>query len=390
MHAKYSTLWIFWCFAGWKLRLRPLRFFCVQLKVSQTSRLIYVVLWASRHAARCPSACGTWQSQAVTHPIINPARRCLTSVIEPTPMRQRRVPYNQTKIARIHECMMHCVPHWTEGISACKRDCVPHQIYAITECITDHHSKQRNLWIHEKLCTTPNRKNLWMNETLCAKPNRDNLWMRDTLCAKPNRQNRWMHETLHVYHTEQMELLNSLSMCTTLNRWNYLMHDHCVPNQTERISECMITCAPKQIQRISDCMSETRCGTPNRDNIWMHETLCTKLSGENIWYMRHCVPNKTVRISKCMRHCVPNQTLCATPNRGNIWMHDILCTIRGTRLCVPNWTERIYDTWVEALRTKQNKDTFSMHETMCAKLSRGNLWIHEARCAKLRQRESII
>ena len=26
----------------------------------------------------------TWQSQAVTHPIMNRARRCLTSVIEPT------------------------------------------------------------------------------------------------------------------------------------------------------------------------------------------------------------------------------------------------------------------------------------------------------------------
>ena len=96
MHAKYSTLWIFWGFAGWKLRLRPLRFFYVQLKVSQTSNLIYVVLWAPRHdiAARCPSAYGTWQSQAVTHPNMNRARRCLTSVIEPTPMRERRVPYS--------------------------------------------------------------------------------------------------------------------------------------------------------------------------------------------------------------------------------------------------------------------------------------------------------
>ena len=29
------TLWIFWGLAGWKLRLRPLRFFYVQLYVSQ-------------------------------------------------------------------------------------------------------------------------------------------------------------------------------------------------------------------------------------------------------------------------------------------------------------------------------------------------------------------
>ena len=93
MHAKYSTLWIFWGLAGWKLCLRPLRFFYVQLKVSQTSHLIYLVLWAPRHdiAARCPSVYDTWQSQAVTHPIMNRARRCLTSVSEPTPMSERRI-----------------------------------------------------------------------------------------------------------------------------------------------------------------------------------------------------------------------------------------------------------------------------------------------------------
>ena len=70
--------------------------FYVQLKVSQTSHLIYVFLWAPRHdiAARCPSVNGTLQSQAVTHPIMNRALRCLTSVIEPTPMRQRRIPYD--------------------------------------------------------------------------------------------------------------------------------------------------------------------------------------------------------------------------------------------------------------------------------------------------------
>ena len=41
---KYSTLWIFWDLAGWKLCLRSLRFFYVQLKVSKSSHLIYVVL----------------------------------------------------------------------------------------------------------------------------------------------------------------------------------------------------------------------------------------------------------------------------------------------------------------------------------------------------------
>ena len=121
MHAKYSTLWIFWGLAWWKLRLRPLRFFYVQLKVSQASHLIYVVLWAPRHdiAARCPSAYGTWQSQAVTHPIMNRARRCLTSVIEPTPMRQRRIPYSTLvfrlyyqKVQILHSLISYRVETW--------------------------------------------------------------------------------------------------------------------------------------------------------------------------------------------------------------------------------------------------------------------------------------
>ena len=77
--------------AGWKLCLRPLRFFYVQLKVSQTSHLIYVVLWAPQHGFTMSCI----QHLAVPggpHPINNRARRRLTSVIEPTPMRQRRIP----------------------------------------------------------------------------------------------------------------------------------------------------------------------------------------------------------------------------------------------------------------------------------------------------------
>ena len=81
------------------------RFFYVQLKVSQTSHLIYVVLWAPRHdiAARFSSAYGTWQSQAVTHPVMNRARSCLTSVIEPTPMRQRRISYKSARIVPLYK-----------------------------------------------------------------------------------------------------------------------------------------------------------------------------------------------------------------------------------------------------------------------------------------------
>ena len=62
-------------------------------------RAIWFTWFSERHdiAAWCPSVYGTWQSQADTHPIMNRARRCLTSVIEPTPTRQRRIPYMRLK-----------------------------------------------------------------------------------------------------------------------------------------------------------------------------------------------------------------------------------------------------------------------------------------------------
>ena len=40
----------------------------------------------------------TWQSQAVTHPIMNRARRCLTSVIKHKPLSESRIPYITLKI----------------------------------------------------------------------------------------------------------------------------------------------------------------------------------------------------------------------------------------------------------------------------------------------------
>ena len=40
------------------------------------------------------SVYSTWQSQAVTHPIMNWARRCLTSVIEHKPLSECRIPKN--------------------------------------------------------------------------------------------------------------------------------------------------------------------------------------------------------------------------------------------------------------------------------------------------------
>ena len=46
----------------------------------------------SRGSLSPTSVYSTWQSQAVTHPIMNRARRCLTSVIEHKPLSERRIP----------------------------------------------------------------------------------------------------------------------------------------------------------------------------------------------------------------------------------------------------------------------------------------------------------
>ena len=47
------------------------------------------------------SVYSTWQSQAVTHPIMNRARRCLTSVIEHKPLSEHRIPYLYMKVHKV-------------------------------------------------------------------------------------------------------------------------------------------------------------------------------------------------------------------------------------------------------------------------------------------------
>ena len=53
------------------------------------------------------SVYGTWQSQAVTHPIMNRARRCLTSVIEHKPLSERRIPYVCVLVTYDSEMMLY-------------------------------------------------------------------------------------------------------------------------------------------------------------------------------------------------------------------------------------------------------------------------------------------
>ena len=68
------------------------------------SHLIYVVLWAPRVYVY-----STWQSQAVTHPIMNRARRCFTSVIEQTPMSERRIPYGNCLVSHYVAPVIFCL-----------------------------------------------------------------------------------------------------------------------------------------------------------------------------------------------------------------------------------------------------------------------------------------
>ena len=85
-----SNLWMLWIFLG----SRP-------METAPTS--IEVLLHPTQSQSDEPSdlrdslsptsVYSTWQSQAVTHPIMNRARRCLTSVIEHKPLSERRIPY---------------------------------------------------------------------------------------------------------------------------------------------------------------------------------------------------------------------------------------------------------------------------------------------------------
>ena len=88
--AKYSILWIFWGLAGWKLRLRHWGSFRSNAK--SVRRAIWFTWFFEPH----DSVYGTWQSQAVTHPLLNRARRRLTSVIEQISMSERHIPYKHS------------------------------------------------------------------------------------------------------------------------------------------------------------------------------------------------------------------------------------------------------------------------------------------------------
>ena len=78
-HRHYcATLWISWGLAGWKLRLRPLKFF-LRPTPGQSDES-YDFTWFSEpydstSLHSCPSVYGTWQSQTINHPIMNRARR---------------------------------------------------------------------------------------------------------------------------------------------------------------------------------------------------------------------------------------------------------------------------------------------------------------------------
>ena len=59
-------------------------------------QLLHIVVFlGSRRMETAPTSIEVLlRSTTVHEPFMNRARRCLTSVIEPTPMRQRRIPYN--------------------------------------------------------------------------------------------------------------------------------------------------------------------------------------------------------------------------------------------------------------------------------------------------------
>ena len=59
---------------------------------TSNSKLVRRAIWFTWFSEPHDSVYGTWHLQAVTHPLINRARRRLTSVIEQISMRERRIP----------------------------------------------------------------------------------------------------------------------------------------------------------------------------------------------------------------------------------------------------------------------------------------------------------
>ena len=60
---------------------------------TSNSKSVRRAIWFTWFSEPHDSVYGTWQSQAVTHPLMNRARRRLTSVIEQISMSDRRIPY---------------------------------------------------------------------------------------------------------------------------------------------------------------------------------------------------------------------------------------------------------------------------------------------------------
>ena len=63
---------------------------------TSNSKSVRRAIWFTWFSEPHDSVYGTWQSQALTHPLMKRARRCLTSVIEQISMSERRIPYLQT------------------------------------------------------------------------------------------------------------------------------------------------------------------------------------------------------------------------------------------------------------------------------------------------------
>ena len=65
---------------------------------TSNSKSVRRAIWFTWFSERYDSVYGTWQSQAVTHPIMNRARRRLTSVIEQILMSERRILYSTSQL----------------------------------------------------------------------------------------------------------------------------------------------------------------------------------------------------------------------------------------------------------------------------------------------------
>ena len=87
---------------------------------TSNSKSVRRAIWFTWFSEPHDSVYGTWQSQAVIHPLMNQARLRLTSVIEQISMSERRIPYFIPGLDCFYDYCIKCEHYKKNNKNTCK------------------------------------------------------------------------------------------------------------------------------------------------------------------------------------------------------------------------------------------------------------------------------